>query len=1110
MTLLVWIAAALSGGAALAYEICWSRSLVVPLGNAMDAAAMVLAGFMLGIGVGARLGGALAERVSSPLRAYAAVEVVLAAYAAVAPMLLGATSGIGSPVGRYLAALVLIGVPGLCMGASLPLLARALTAGRAPLSRHISILYGANTAGAAIGATMTGFWGIATFGVSRCSLLAAGLSASAAVIALAASWRAPTSTPSSAPRPSVGHRRLALVAVFTSGMGMLLAETLWARVLTFVFGHDTYAFASLLTIVLLGLALGGIAHRALAAFDQRRVIGWLLAAFAFGSLSSYWLAAEVVSWGGRDPFALTSSGRLATSVWLELYRELAFTPLLVFAPAMAAGAVFPAACCLYAGRADDSGRSVGVVTLVNGVGSAFGALLAPLGIVAAIGLQSAFAAIALGCGALASVVLMIGPRDRKSAIVPFALAWGLAMAVPSGLPQSMLLRAHGERHWKLRFYEEGRTGTVSVIDNTISGERQLLMNGINEVTTRLVHDQSFKVLGQLAPLLHPDPKRGVMICLGAGLSAGSALAHPLERLDVVDLSETVAGGARWFAEQNNGVLDDPRLHLHVADGRRFLLDTDERYDVAIVDSTHPKSVDSWILYTREFYELLRSRLAPGGIAVQWLPLHGLSEREFQVIVRTFASAFPDMTLWANAGYETHGRVAYAKLVGPADGAIEIDRARVARRLAEERPYADLSRYGVTSVDELLDAYLCDAAGVEGWTAGLPLQTDDHPLVPYTTDLSGGRPMTPSLLLAARQLLADRAPFSHLSEAERGDLEEARDAQGMVLAGLLDRAAEVRPHGAKIRLYLERRRTSEPYYRAVAETYADDADRAFEAGALLGQLGYPEAATEVLSGVHRLRPRDFRARLNLALLASTRGEHRAAIAELTALRSEEPRSAIVLHNLGAAVLADGDPAVAAVHFEEALAYDPSSVAARLGLARAHLAAGATDAAATVLTALVADHPHVGRAYDLLARLALRRGDPAEAVAQAALAVAKRPYDVEALYVLGVAHHLRGDHGEAQRAYERVLHVSPDHATALDGLGSLEADAGRFDRAADLHLRALEADPMSAEAALHLGQALIGQGRPTEAVGAICLALRLDPALAPARQRLLELGERCGAL
>ena len=154
-----------------------------------------------------------------------------------------------------------------------------------------------------------------------------------------------------------------------------------------------------------------------------------------------------------------------------------------------------------------------------------------------------------------------------------------------------------------------------------------------------------------------------MICLGAGLSAGAALRHPLQSLDVVDLSSSMEQAAREFADINNNVLDDPRFHLHIGDGRQFLLRSDERYDVMMVDSTHPKSVDSWILYTLEFYELMRDHLEEDGIAVQWLPLHGLSEREFKIIVRTFMEVFPNTTLWVNVGFETYGQVAYVKLVG---------------------------------------------------------------------------------------------------------------------------------------------------------------------------------------------------------------------------------------------------------------------------------------------------------------------------------------------------------------------------------------------------------------------------------------------------------------
>ncbi|MBW2458656.1 MAG: hypothetical protein JRI68_29430, partial [Deltaproteobacteria bacterium] len=296
-TLVIWAAVALSGAAALAYEICWSRALVVPLGNSSDAAAVVLAGFMLGIAVGARVGGGLAERVRSPLRSYALLELLLGCYAIAAPKLLGLLGGVTVGQGdviatglgivtRYTGALVLIVVPGLAMGATLPLLIRALTRPGAPLGLRIGILYGANTVGAALGAFVVGFFAIATFGLWGSSALAAGASLTAAALAMIASRAMPearqatgadadsdseaeadteaeaaTDTEADAangtPRrvapkrvPTAATGRIALVATFVSGFAMLGCELLWARVLTFVFGHDTYAFASLLAFVL--------------------------------------------------------------------------------------------------------------------------------------------------------------------------------------------------------------------------------------------------------------------------------------------------------------------------------------------------------------------------------------------------------------------------------------------------------------------------------------------------------------------------------------------------------------------------------------------------------------------------------------------------------------------------------------------------------------------------------------------------------------------------------------------------------------------------------------------------------------------------------------------
>ena len=975
----VWLAALLSGGAALAYEIAWTRALVVPLGNSADATALVLAGFMFGIAAGAWGGGNLAERVRSPLGTYAVLELSLAGYAVFAPHALVALTGV-SWWARVALGLGLIVLPSLAMGATFPLIVRGLTAD-APLRLRVSMAYGANTAGAALGAWVTGFFGIAAVGVSVWSRYAALASIGAAAVAVGASFALKQGGPATAAldaanRPSPRLARAALLAASASGLAMLAAEVLWARVLTFVFGHDTYAFASLLALVLLGLAGGGLLHRWTAALDQARVLATLLALFAVGLLGSFWMGANVVIAFGRDPFGLDATGELACSPWLELYRELAYTPLLVAVPSVLSGATFPAACSVFGRGAADPGRRVGIVGLVNGVGAGMGALAGASILVPLAGIQNAFLIVALLLAVTAGAVVALASDGRSwrnavsLALAPVLAVGVVAGAMPGSLPRRMLLAAFGARHVRLLHHEQARTGTISVTENQINGERQLLINAVNEVTTRLVHDQSFKMLGHLGPLLHPHPRRAVMICLGAGVSAGAALTHPIERLDVVDLSEAVQRGARHFVDLNNGVLDHPALYLHVDDGRQFLLNARVPYDVAIVDSTHPKAVDSWILYTREFYALVRKRLAPDGIVVQWLPLHGLSENEFKIIVRTFLDVFPEMTLWANAGFETYGQVAYAKLVGSNAGPLRIDLERLRERLSGAVA-ADLEPWGLADPAELLDAFVAGPEAIAEWTAGLPVQTDDHPWVPYTTRYSRGRPMLPSFLLATREPVLSYVDGG--DRALRDRIAQAHDAQGLVLAGKLERAQARFPNGKKLELFAAQRRTTRGYYLELADRYPNDADKLFEAGTQLGTLGYSDAAEPVLRRALDVAPGDYRVRLNLALLLRGMGRLDEAMALLTELRDEYFESALVHYDLGITQLQAGEPGVAATHFEAALALDPDRIGAQVALAEARLAQGDLDAADRRAQDVLASNPWVADAYHVRAQVAALRDD-----------------------------------------------------------------------------------------------------------------------------------------
>jgi spermidine synthase len=110
--------------------------------------------------------------------------------------------------------------------------------------------------------------------------------------------------------------------------------------------------------------------------------------------------------------------------------------------------------------------------------------------------------------------------------------------------------------------------------------------------------------------------------------------------------------AEIYWRENYNVLRSPRLHLYVEDGRNFLLQTPQQYDIITTDATHPVNTSSWALFTREFYESVRTRLAPDGVFMQWLPFHSLLEEDYKAILRTFQSVFPHATLWYTGGSHT--------------------------------------------------------------------------------------------------------------------------------------------------------------------------------------------------------------------------------------------------------------------------------------------------------------------------------------------------------------------------------------------------------------------------------------------------------------------------
>lgn len=1125
----IFIAVFLSGAAGLAYEISWSRLLVPVLGNSADATALILAAFMVGMALGARLFGGFADRVHSPLRLYAKVEIGLGIVAFAIPLVirwLGTSSlmvGPGLSAARLISAFVLIVFPSMMMGATLPVLVRGLNRWGGSAGGTIGLVYGLNTLGAAGGASLTGFVAIPAYGLGLTSVFAAlgSISAGILVFATARLLKQTSSAPAdnarafgseaaseSALQVSSRLAGAALLAVFISGFVMLAAEVLWSRVLTFVFGHDTYAFAILLAVVLIGLGLGGILYRAFAGRAPVATMVATLGLLGLAVVNMYWVSSALVIELGRNPFDIGASSGTVPILWLEFFRELSFTPLLVLLPAILAGAAFPAACAVYVLAGSGTGRRVGTATLLNGAGSALGALTASFLFVQLLGIQGAFLALGL-ITAVSSATLAIAyrkemPKRFIALIAPAVITVVLLIVMPSALPRAMLLEAVGKNHQELLYYEEGRTGTVSVTANKINGEKQLFMNAVNEVTTRLVHDQSFKLLGHLGPLLHPRPREGLMICLGAGLSVGAALTHPFISLDVVELSEAIPHAAAMWKEENNNALEDPRLKLHLGDGRHFLAGTTKLYDVIAVDSTHPKAVDSWILYTEEFYRRVRARLTEDGIAVQWLPLHGLSEREFKIIVRTFQSVFPETTLWVNAGFEVYGHASYVKLVGTLEPLL-IDYKEFSLRLKEPRIARDLAPFGMDAPEELLDSFLASPAAVASWVKGLPVQTDNRPLVPYTTAYSSGRRMAAPLLLSVRTPVTPLLRRLGQDELEtRKRLDTAYEAQGFLLAGMLDRAFEVWPAGKKIKLFRRRSAEGPGYYRALAGRYEDNVDKLFEIGSYLGNLGAFEDALKVYDAARQLARDDTRIEINRGLVLFDLDKLEAAREVFDKALGREPNNALIHYNLGTVLNEIGDPSGALQHFERATRLDPNLLGARLALAESELDQGKLKEAENELRDVIEHNPWVAEAWDLLGLVAQARRDWQLAKKHHIHALTLEPYRGAAHYNLGIALAELGQHTAAAKAYLAALAIDPKDARARNNLGLEYAAAGLFERAAEEHRQALEIDPLYAEAAYNLGLAYKALGNTVAAAEAFGLSLKIAPELLAAEQRLRELG------
>ncbi|MBI5381588.1 MAG: fused MFS/spermidine synthase [Opitutae bacterium] len=735
----------LSGASALTYQIVWTRQLALVAGATTPAVSTALAVFMGGLALGAWWFGRIADRSRALLRWYAALELGIALFAALQPLLLAwlrprylqwlpAAGGheFGLLALRIGLAAMLLLIPTTLMGGTLPLLVRFVTRREERLGRNLGALYSFNLLGAVLGSALTGFVAIRALGVERSLAVAVAINVivglAAWVMSCMPSLTSALTATNVAPAPAVvasastgGLRAWLWVVVAFSGVLTMGYEVAWTRMLVFAFGSTVYSFTLILVVFLLGLALGSLAFVRL----ERRGAGagtlaWAQWLGAAGALALAPCAAHLPEWINR------ASARFGYTGGMQLAGTMAGCCLVMLLPAVCMGVVFPLSSRLLVEGLDSAGKRLGQAYWVNTLGAIVGALGVGFLLVPLCSIKGALLALA-GAQAVLAAALLPWREGRRAwlacaggvGLVAAAAAFFLGM-LPGPNPFDRLGYNQGQPV-AVDMHRDDVTASVTVV-RSASGVRALRINGF-EASSDADSAGYMPLMSHVPLLIHGgEAPRVLVICFGTGSTAGAALLHPGARVDAVDINASVFACAPWFETVNHRVDRDPRARLIVDDGRNYLATTRETYDVITAEPMPPTHAGVVNLYSREYYELARARLRPGGLLVQWLPFHLLTREQSQAILRTVQDVFPETTLWLHS----HTGLIVARLGQP----VSLDWAALTRAFSNEALATDLAKVRVFTPEAFVQLFALGPQAARAWAGDVPAITDDRPSLEF--------------------------------------------------------------------------------------------------------------------------------------------------------------------------------------------------------------------------------------------------------------------------------------------------------------------------------------------------------------------------------------------
>ena len=729
-----------SGCAALIYEIVWFQLLQLVVGSSAVSLGILLGTYMGGMCLGSLLLPRYVSAHRHPLRVYAIIEGGIGVCGLLVLLTLPLLDHLYATVGgsglfgilmRALVAAVCLLPPTLLLGASLPAIARYVESSPRGVSR-LGYFYGGNIAGAVGGCLFAGFYLLRVYDMPTATYVAVAINVAVAVLSYRLSTRIhyeptpPGDSPARDASPPPASQRYVYVAIGLSGLTALGAEVVWTRLLSVMLGATVYTFSIILAVFLGGLGLGsGVASHLVRQMKSPRMalgVCQILLAAAIG-WTAYTLADALPNWP-IDPL-------LARNAVFNFQVDIMRCMWAVFPAACLWGASFPFALAAAAEGSQDSGTLAGRVYAVNTVGGVFGALAFSIILIPWIGTQNcqrlliALATIA-ALIVFAPVARSLGKRGAAATVLSMVTVVWMIASIP---PVPWLAVAYGRRMilqtdpGRALYVGEGRNYSVAISEPP-DGDRYFHVAGKVEASTALADMRLQRMLGNLPALFHPDAKSVLVVGFGAGITAGSFVLQPtVEKIAICELEPLVPPAAdKYFRKENYNVKNDRRTTIHYDDARHVILTSKEKFDIVTSDPIHPWVKGMSSLYSKQYFELVKRHLRPGGIVTQWVPLY---ESDFATVkseLATFFDAFPNGTVWGNTINGLGNDLVLLGQLEPLKVNVDALEARWSR--AEyARVTQSMGAVNFHDATDVLATYAGRASDLKPWLAGADINDD---------------------------------------------------------------------------------------------------------------------------------------------------------------------------------------------------------------------------------------------------------------------------------------------------------------------------------------------------------------------------------------------------